>query len=81
MALRVVLSRGGLPAAEEHDCRARLSRSVAKVLGLRLTLTDRNHGAYNDGPYIFALMNQTSLLEPLHVTGSLPQNIPGMFIL
>ena len=44
-----------------------LVREQRQALGINLTIRDRSHGHYppQQGPYIFALLNQTSLVESL----------------
>lgn len=41
----------------------RWAQGCLKTLGLCVARTDANEGRYDDGPYLFVSLNQTSLLE------------------
>jgi 1-acyl-sn-glycerol-3-phosphate acyltransferase len=44
-----------------------------KVLGIVLTVEDRNEGAYGGGPYVWVVLNQTSLIEALVYDSAIPR--------
>jgi 1-acyl-sn-glycerol-3-phosphate acyltransferase len=48
-----------------HWLGKRWGRILLRIFGVRLRVEDRNKGAYERPPYLFVLMNQTSLLEAL----------------
>ncbi len=50
------------PAAS-HGLMQRWSASSLETLGVTLAVEDANEGRYDDGPYLFVSLNQTSLLE------------------
>ncbi|MDY7228346.1 lysophospholipid acyltransferase family protein [Hyalangium rubrum] len=47
-------------------------RALLRIFGVRLRVEDRNRGAYERPPYLFVLMNQTSLLEAISISAVAP---------
>lgn len=50
------------PAAS-HGLMRRWSTASLQALGVSVAVEDANDGCYDDGPYLFVCLNQTSLLE------------------
>jgi len=48
------------------------ARTQLRIFGIRLRVEDRNAGAYGQPPYLFVLMNQTSLAESFVVPVAAP---------
>jgi 1-acyl-sn-glycerol-3-phosphate acyltransferase len=50
-----------------------------RILGVRLTVEDRNDGRYEDPPYVFVGLNQTSLLDGFLMGAVLPIPVRGIY--
>ncbi len=62
-----------------HWLRGAWGRTQLRIFGIRVRVEDRNAGAYGAPPYLFVLMNQTSLAEAFVMPVALP--VPGSIFL
>ncbi len=59
------------PCLSERLLRGCATRQL-RIFGVRVKVTDRNDGRYGSPPYLYVLLNQTSLIETFIIQHSLP---------
>jgi 1-acyl-sn-glycerol-3-phosphate acyltransferase len=63
---------GPVAPTASADLLRRWARLSCDLFGIRVELEDRNRGRYDEPPYLFVQLNQTSLAETFVLSGRLP---------